>query len=957
MNTDQWNRLSEWHAAWLAADAPERARLRGDLAATQPDLVAHADDLVGGDPPAGFLNTPALVLSAEALAAEVTTLVDGTQVGPYRIAGLIARGGMAVVYRATDVRLGRDVALKTIAPLGGPDEQRIERFLREARITASIDHPNVVKVYDVGVVGGQPYLVTELLDGETVRGRLDRGEIAGAEACRIAADVGRGLGAAHAAGLVHRDLKPENIFLTRTGATKILDFGIAKLMPDPAGRAAGVSTLTGVLLGTAGYLAPEQIRGEDFDGRADLFALGATLYEMLTGERAFACENTVDTLHAILHDATPDPARHRSGIPTPLSDIVRRLLEKAPVDRFQSAADLVWALDQVATAADSPARRDTQPRTRRISRLPLFWWAAAFMLPVVAVLVTLWVLGPPTSGGPAAIPIARFTWSLPDTAHLGSAPAISPDGRRVCWVGASEDGAGVVYVRELSSLEARPVRGTDGAAHPFWSPDGTAIGFFADGKLKRIAIDGGTPVVLADAPSSRGGAWSPTGTIVFAPAYRDLPLMRVADGGGPVEPATVIDRAQDEVTHAWPSLLADGVHFVYFVRSTRDDRRGVYLARADGPAAPGRLLFLSESGAVYASIAGQPSGVLLTVGHGRVEARTFDPGRLAIVGDARAIGIDAIETSPHHAALLSAAPDALVYGSTPIPWGTLFASIDRDGANLRLPATPELGGFPRVSPDGRRLARALVDPLRGNPDIWVTDFERGTELRLTTSSDFDVMPVWSPDGREVAYRSGTLQTSTIGFAAADGAGVTRTMPCPQVPCEPSDWSPDGRALIVTVGGSDVWVLPLDGSGQPRPLLSESFVERDARLSPDGRWLAYVSDESGRPEVSVRSFVGPPRRFVVSSGGGDQPAWRQDGAELFYAAPAGRLHSVSVRSGPARTLVFGLPEPLSVPPLGERHWGTVYDVSRDGRRIFFPHAPDEQPPRQLGVIVGWTALLK
>jgi Tol biopolymer transport system component len=954
MDTDQWDRLSEWHAAWLAADAPARARLLGELTATQPDLVAHADELMGGDPPAGFLNTPALVLSAEALAAEMTPLVKGTQVGPYRIAGLIARGGMAVVYRATDVRLGRDVAVKTIAPLGVPDDQRVERFVREARITASIDHPNVVRVYDVGVFDGQPYLVTELLEGETLRGRLDRGDIAVADACRIAADVARGLVAAHDAGLVHRDLKPENIFLTGTGATKILDFGIAKLIPEPAGRTARVSTATGVLLGTAGYLAPEQIRGEALDGRADLFALGATLYEMLTGERAFACEHTVDTLHAILHDPAPDPGPLRSGIPAPLSAIVQRLLEKAQTDRFQSAADLAWALGCVDAGA--AVRGGTEPRVR-FPQPRQRWWIAAGLLPLGVLLGALWAGGPAAPGAPTAIPLARFAWSLPDPSFLGSAPAISPDGRRVCWVGTTEAGVGALYVRDLSSLDARLVRGTDGAAHPFWSPDGSAIGFFADGKLKKISIDGGTPVVLAEAPAGRGGAWSPTGSIVFAPAYRDLPLMRVAERGGPVEPVTLIDRDGGEITHAWPSFLADGVHFVYFVRSMRDEHRGIYLARADSSPAPGRFLFPSDSSAVYVSIAGQPLGALLTVGNDRVEARTFDPAGLAIAGDARAIDIDAAGTSPHHAALLGAAPGVLVHGSTAIPWGTLFASVDRDGGNLRVTDMPELGGFPRVSPDGRRVARALVDPLRGNPDIWVTDLDRGTELRLTTSGDFDVVPVWSPDGREVAYRSGTLQTPIVGFAAADGAGVTRTMPCPRVPCEPSDWSPDGRALIVTVGGRDVWLLPLDGSGPPRPLLGESFVERDARLSPDGRWLAYVSDESGRPEVSVRRFIGLPRRFVISSGGGDQPVWRHDGAELFYVAPPGRLHSVSIRSGKAGTLVFGLAEPLTVPALGERHWGTVYDVSRDGRRIFFPHAPDARLPRQIGLIVGWTALLK
>ena len=350
MSTDRWNRLSDWHNAWLKGDSAERQRLRDELTSKSPDLAAEADALAAASlSMTGFLETPAFVLTAARLASDEAAMKPGTLVGPYQITTLIARGGVGIVYRATDTRLDRPVALKTLASLGVPDELRVERFLREARITASLDHPNIVKVFDVGTHDGQPFMVVELLQGETLRERLDRGPVAESDVRRIGIEIARGLVAAHAAGLVHRDLKPENVFLTRAGVTKILDFGIAKLAPEAVPRTSSASTLTGILLGTAGYLAPEQIQGRQVDGRADLFALGSILFEMLTGQRAFACENTVDTLHAIVHAAPPDLLRDRTDISASMETIVSRLLRKAPEDRFQTAADLIWALEQHST--------------------------------------------------------------------------------------------------------------------------------------------------------------------------------------------------------------------------------------------------------------------------------------------------------------------------------------------------------------------------------------------------------------------------------------------------------------------------------------------------------------------------------------------------------------------------------------------------------------------------------
>ena len=403
MSTDRWNRLSDWHNAWLKSDAAERRRLRDELTSTSPDLVAEADALVAASVSmSGFLETPAFVLTAAELASHEAALRPGTLVGPYRIDALIARGGMGIVYRATDTRLDRQVALKILASLGAPDELRVERFFREARITASLDHPNIVSVYDVGTHDGQPFMVVELLEGETLRDLLDRGPVAEADVRRIGIDIARGLVAANSAGLVHRDLKPENVFLTRAGVTKILDFGVAKLAPDAVPRRTGASTLTGILVGTAGYLAPEQIRGYEADGRADLFTLGLILFEMLTGQRAFACENTVDTLHAIVHDAPPDLLRNRADVSASMETIVSRLLQKAPEDRFQTAAAVVSALEQPASETERVRARIEPAKTRPALRM-----RARTRIAVLAAVVV------------AAVAAGAFLW------HGWSPPAIT----------------------------------------------------------------------------------------------------------------------------------------------------------------------------------------------------------------------------------------------------------------------------------------------------------------------------------------------------------------------------------------------------------------------------------------------------------------------------------------------------------------------------------------------------
>lgn len=965
-NGDRWRVLSDWHNTWLAAPAPERAQLRALFAAEHPALLPMADELTASSEAVdGFLETPALALAAQDLARDEPQLPEGTLVGPYRIVALLARGGMGDVYRATDTRLGRDVAVKTLIGASPKDGQLtdgplVDRFLQEARITASLDHPNIVKVFDVGVANECPYLVEELLDGDTLRASIARGPVTSEKARDIASALASGLAAAHARGLVHRDLKPDNIFLTTSGTAKILDFGIAKLAQDPA-LPRGLATLTGVILGTAGYLAPEQVTGGPVDARTDLFALGSLLFELLTGQRAFAREHTIDTLHAIVHDEPPDLLPRD----TALTGIVRRLLAKAPDARFQSAADLLWVLAQIG-ANDVRVAPSVTPGSRFNGRGR--GWATAAVAGVAMIVVALLGGGlPERTWSPSVSPVTpsltQFTWSLPADTGLDSAPVISPDGRRIAFTAVTHGATPRLFVRSLDSRDAVAIDGTDGAKQPFWSPDGTSLGFFADRKLMKVVVAGGVPVVVGDAPDGRGGTWSPTGTIVFGPDLIFEGLAKVSAEGGPVEPATLVDVDRGENSHRWPVFLPDGVHVLFHVRASTDERRGVYVARIDRPASKlGAPLFPSESEAVFVPTSGPEQGVLLSTANGQLQARPFDAAALTLVGDPRTLPVTVGANTPYHPAMLSASTDLLATVATPMPAGVRLGTVGRDGTGLRLSSRRQQN-WPRVSPDGRRIARNMMDPALGNPDVWVEDLLDGSFVRVTTTTGNEILPVWSPDGLRLAFGSGSLSDRRLSIAAADGTGVAQELPCPGPFCEPTDWSPDGRHLIVntraamTGARGDVWRVSLEPGGSAEAILSESFPEYDARISPDGGWLAYVSEETGRAEVSVRAMAGPPRRLVVSNNGGSQPVWRRDGHELLYVDLEGRLRGRSVERKPRGAITLGAAVRLAVPLVGSGHWSTQYDVSPDGQRIYFIDQTPASRPSDVDVVIGWRALLR
>jgi eukaryotic-like serine/threonine-protein kinase len=974
MSTERWQRLEGIFAEARQLSVEAQTEFVARACGADETLRREALSLLAADnAPGEFMAKPALDRLAQSVASDGWSLQPGERIGAYTILRLLGAGGAGEVWRARDERLGREVAIKILLPHFSSDAERLRRFAEEARTAGALNHSNILTVYDVGEHRSTPFLVSECLEGQSLRQRIDAGPVPLGEAVTVTLGVARGLAAAHAGGIVHRDLKPENIFIRSDGGVKILDFGLAKLQsalegPSTSFRAGlereGSRTMTGVIVGTAGYMAPEQVKSEHVDARTDLFALGVMLYEMLGGRHPFRRASTFETFHAVLTVDPPDLVTANEDVPVPLARIVMRLLKKAPDARFQSALDLAWALEQAAGRPSDVASGAAQPS----DSTP--WWrsrkAAWITAPVLtaAVLIGGWRVLPTAPREPRGTGLTQFTLTLPAGVFLDSAPVVSPDGQLIAFVG--KDAAGSrLFVRALGSREAVVIRGTEGVMQPFWSPDSKSLGFFARGQLMKVAWPGGAPVVLAGAPQARGGTWSPSGVIMFAPDVILAGLSRVSADGGSMAPATLLDVSRGDNSHWWPLFLPDGVHFLYFVRSIDDERRGVYLGHGDRPAShAGSPLLRSNSEVVYAPLPGTRDGALFSVVGGRMEVRRFDGTQLTVAADARTIGFSVGESTLYHPMMLSASADVLAFAESVVPSGNRLESVDRSGQRLRVWNEPEAQNWPRVSPDGHRLARQRVDGLRNNPDIWVEDLQRATKVRVTTAVEPDIQPVWSPDGRHLAYVSGNLPgrpgKRMLSIAAADGTGVVRAFPCPSAYCEPTDWSPDGRVLLVNVRdtrGWDVWTVSAEGSGAVQPLLAEAFPERDARFSPDGRWIAYVSEESGRSELSVRSVSGPPKRIVLSGDGGAQPVWRRDGAELFFVEPRGRLQSVSVHWTGDGAPRFGLPTQLNVPPIGFGHWGTQYDVSPDGNRVYFLRRNEDRPPHEIHVVIGWRALLE
>jgi eukaryotic-like serine/threonine-protein kinase len=870
---------------------------------------------------------------------------------------------MGEVYRARDPRLGRQVAIKVLPSDFAADPERLQRFEQEARAAAALNHPNILAVYDISQHAGVPFIVSELLEGKTLREHLNSGAIPTRRAVEYAVHMAHGLAAAHEKGIVHRDLKPQNVLVTHDGLVKILDFGLAKLtgsIDPPAGDSLYVAselpttvpkTQLGVVLGTIGYMSPEQVRGLRADYRSDIFSFGTILYEMLFGRRAFHHATDAETLTAILNEDPLDVPATERHIPPALVRMIERCLEKSPDARFQSTRDLAFALEGVSS---SDIAVPTIPGLNRANIARAFrtsWGVGAAM--VVAVLAVLAIVYSRLAV-PAPV-ITRLDVVTPATSEAFSF-ALSPDGRQLAFVANAENGSRL-WVRSLDQASARPLAGTEAAMYPFWAPDGRAIGFFADSKLKRIDLTGGAPQVLADAQLGRGGTWNANGVIVFAPTT-DGPLMRVMANGGTPEVVTTLVSGQ--VSHRWPQFLPDGQRLIFLVTLGEQETHGVYVASLDDGKAT-RVL-AGETAAAYA-----PPGYLLWVSQGVLVAQAFDVTRAVVAGEPVAIAMGVGNDDGTFRSAFAVSDGGTLVHRAGTAARRQLVWIDREGTVIGTIGSVDdnaLAGA-ALAPDGQRVAVTRI--VQGNFDVWLMDVTRGVTSRFTFDSSVELQPVWSPDGTRIVFNATRKAGSGLYERQSSGASDEQPLLLDRQVQWPFDWSQDGRFILYSVadanGQPDLWVLPLEGK-KPFPVAQTSFDETGGQFSPDGRWLAYASNESGRNEIYVRPFPEPGGKWQVSTAGGTQPRWQRDGSELFYVAPDNRLMAVTIRAGSiAGTIDAGAPVVLFATRLASGaaigSAGNVpsaqYSVAANGR--FLMNVDAGQPVTSpITVVLNWGAAL-
>ena len=881
------------------------------------------------------------------------SLAAGTKLGPYEVLAPIGAGGMGEVYKAKDTRLGRDVAVKVLPAHMSANAELRQRLEREAKTISSLSHPHICMLHDVGHQDGTDYLVMEFLEGETLADRLAKGALPMDQALKFGVEIAGALDAAHRSGIIHRDLKPGNIMLTKSGV-KLLDFGLAKLAaPDKSAASQATSlptamqesqplTSRGTILGTFQYMAPEQLEGREADARSDIFAFGCVLYEMLSGQKAFTGKSQASLIGSIMNTDPPPISSIQPMIPPALDRVVKGCIAKEPEHRWSTAHDVMLQLQWIAEGG-SLAGLPAPVVARRKNREKLAWAVAAAALFGMAALGYGFL-----RRAPKPPRLVRFEVANPPGITTIDAPKISPDGMTLAFNATDSGGKTQIWLRPLNALTAQPLPGTEGTRRPFWSPDSRFLGFVADGKLKKIDVTGGPPTKICDVPTGVDGSWSPEGVILLDGTGTD-PIYRVPAAGGTPVVAAKADPSRKEIQIGWPEFLPDGRHFIYMAINQKADQSAYRIGSLDSNET--RPFASAQSMLAYA-----PQGYLLFLKDRTLMAQPFDAKAMKTTGEpvplAEQIGTDAVGL-----ARFSVSRDGVLAYRTGESGGRLLW-MDRSGKELDTLGDPAEYQDPYFSPSGDRLAFDLTDPRAGKSDIWIRELSRGVNSRFTFGQDNSFCPVWSPRGDSIVYSSDRDGAFGIYQKPTSGSGEEKLLVKSDVIVIPTSFSPDGRSLAYQRQDPktnwDILLLPLTGDAKPITFRATPFRELQARHSPDGRFIAYVANESGRNEVFVQSYPGPGRTWQISTGGGTDPQWRPDGKELYYRGLDQKLMAVEIRGGDA--LEPGLPQMLFQARVSTGASSTKYLPDRTGQKFLFVAPLGRESMTPTTVVLNWFAAL-
>jgi Tol biopolymer transport system component/predicted Ser/Thr protein kinase len=882
------------------------------------------------------------------------TLAAGTKLGPYEILSPLGAGGMGEVYKAKDTRLDREVAVKVLPEHLSANPELRQRFEREAKAISALTHAHICTLHDVGNQDGVEYLVMEYIEGQSLAARLEDGPLPPDQVIRFGIQIAEALEAAHRHGIVHRDLKPGNVMLTR-GGVKLLDFGLAKL------RAAGVQgeisqlssmptemspsrplTEQGTIMGTFQYMAPEQLEGKDADARSDIFAFGCVLFEMATGKKAFSGKSRASLIGAILKDQPAPISSIQPMTPPALDRLVQTCLAKEPEDRFQTAHDVKLQLQWIAeggSQAGAPAVVASRRKVREKSA-----WALSGLLFVAAALLGIgYARRSPTPASPV-----RFQLVLPEALSVVEAPRISPDGKLLAFSARNAEGKSQIWLRALEALDPRPVPGTDGASfRPIWAPDSRHIAFVADGKLKKVDISGAPPQAICDASTGADGTWGIDGTILFDGQATD-PIRRVSSGGG--TPQTVV-KGDGSSSVGWPSFLPDGKHFLYF-EFGGGMRQGRVMAASLDPKEKPRKILDSDSLAQYA-----PPGHVLYVKEGTLVAQAFDASALKVTGEP-VPAAEQMGTQGNGLADFSvSATGALVFRGG-VSNDDRLVWVDRSGKELSDVDKPAQYGTSALSPDGTRLAVDMSDSRSDKRDIWIRDLARGVTSRFTFDAANETSPLWSPDGNLLVYSSDRKGPPSLYEKAASGTGPEKELWACGETLLANDWSGDGRLILVNrlsaKNSWDIWIFPTDGASKPTPFIEGPFTEVLPVFSPDARYVAYMSNESGRFEVYVQQFPGPGGKWQVSAGGGLEPHWSADGKTIYFRSLDQKLMAAAVDAG--ATFTAGVPQPLFDGRFQPGQRRNAFLVTRDGQKFLILSPLGKERIAPITVVLHWPETL-